>query len=94
MLVAHTHRFSGLLCSGRVFGLSAVTLVEAIHASGGVNQLLLAGKERVAGRTDFHVQVALFGRARLKRLAAGAGNGDLNVFGVNSWFHYFYRPSI
>ena len=68
----------------------AIALIKAIDASRRIDQLLFSGKERMASRTDFHVQVALFGRARLKRLAAGAGNGDLNVFGVNSWFHYFY----
>jgi hypothetical protein len=84
---------AGLFCSGRAFGFSAVTLVEAIHAPRGIDQLLLAGKERVAGGTDLHVQVALLGRARLERLAAGAGNGYINVFGVNSWFHYSWFDS-
>lgn len=36
-------------------GFPAVTLVEAIDASGGIDQLLLPGKERVAGGTDFNV---------------------------------------
>ena len=89
MLVAQTHR-SGLLRSRSLFGFAAVTLIEAIHASCSVDQLLLTGKKRVAGGTDFHVQVALFGRAGLERFAAGAGNVDLYVFGVNSWFHYSF----
>ena len=80
----------GLFRSGSVFGCGflAVPFVKAIHASGGIDQLLFSGKERMAGRTDFDVQVALFGGAGLERLAAGAGNGYLNVFRVNSWFHY------
>ena len=95
MLVAQTHRFQQLFRGGRAFGLLAVTLVEAIDASRGIDQLLLAGKERVTCGTDFHVQVALLGRARLKRLPAGAGNGDINVFRVNSWFHYsWFRLSL
>lgn len=81
----------GLFRGGSALGrrFLAVTLIKAIDASRGIDQLLLTGKERVAGGTDFHVQVALLGRARLECLAAGAGNSYLNVFRVNSWFHYF-----
>ena len=65
----------------------AVTLVETIHASGGIDQLLLTGEERVASRANFDVQVALLGRAGLECLAASAGNSYIDVFWVNSWFH-------
>ena len=68
--------------------LFAIALVETIDASGSVHELLLSGEERVASRTDFHVQVALLGGARLERLAASAGNSDFDVFRVNSRFHY------
>jgi len=68
-------------------GFLAIALVEAIDASCGIDQLLLAGKERVASRTNFNVQVTFLGRASLERLAARAGDGDINVFWVNSWFH-------
>ena len=74
----------------------AVALVEAVDASCGIDQLLLAGKERVASGTNFDVQVTFLGRASLERLAARAGDGDINVFWVNSWFHlitlYRRRP--
>ena len=78
-----------MLGSGGAFGCRflAVTFVEAIDASCGIDQLLLTRKERVAGRTDFDVQVALAGGAGLERLAAGAANGNLVIFGMNSWFH-------
>jgi hypothetical protein len=78
-----------MLCGGRGFGgcLLAIALVEAIDASGGIDQLLFSGKERVAGRANFDVQIALFGGAGLEGLAASAGNGDIDVFWVNSWFH-------
>jgi hypothetical protein len=65
----------------------AVALVEAIDASCGIDQLLLAGKERVASRTNFNVQVTFLGGASLERLAARAGDGNIDVFWVNSWFH-------
>jgi hypothetical protein len=57
-----------MLCGGSVFGcwFLAVTLVEAIDTSCGIDQLLFAGKERVASRTDFYVQVIFASRARLE----------------------------
>src|ERR1041384_716861 len=78
-----------MLGSGCAFrcGFLAIALVEAVHASGGIDQLLLAGKERVASGTNFDVQVTFLGGASLERLAARAGDGDINVFWVNSWFH-------
>ena len=77
-----------MLSRGRgLGGFLAVTLVEAIDASCGIDELLFARKERVASRTDFDVQVTFAGRAGFERLAARAGDGYFNVFGVNSWFH-------
>jgi hypothetical protein len=78
-----------MLCGSCAFGSGflAIALVEAIDASCGVDQLLLAGKERVASGADFDVQIALLGRARRERLAASAGNCDIDVFWMNSWFH-------
>ena len=78
-----------MLCGSRVLGgwFLAIALVETIYASGGIDQLLFAGEERVAGRANFDVQVALLGRAGLECLAASAGNGYIDVFWVNSWFH-------
>ena len=78
-----------MLWRGCAFGgwFLAVALVEAIDTSCGIDQLLFAGKERVASGADFDVQVALFRRARLERLAARAGNCDIDVFWMNSWFH-------
>ena len=84
-----------MLCGSCAFGSGflAIAFVEAIDASRGIDQLLFAGKEGVASRANFDVQVAFLGRARLKRLAASAGNIYFDVFWVNSWFHLvtFYR---
>ena len=77
-----------MLIRGRSLGgFLAVTLVEAIDASCGINELLFACKERMASRTDFDVQVTFLGGASLEALAARAGDGYFDVFGVNSWFH-------
>lgn len=68
--------------------LLTITPIEAIHAAGRVNQLLLAGKKRMAGRADFNVEIAFARRTRLKRLATGAGHGYFFIFRVNSGFHF------
>ena len=75
------------LLRARLGRFLTVALVEAIDASRGIDELLLSGKERMASRTDFHVQVALFGRPSFERLAASATDVDFYVFRVNSWFH-------
>jgi len=84
-----------MLCGSCAFGSGflAIALVEAIDASGGIDQLLFTGEERVASRANFDVQVALLGRAGRECLAASAGNSYIDVFWVNSWFHLvtFYR---
>lgn len=74
--------------SGFRRGFLPVASVEAVHPTRRIYQLLLAGEKRMTRRTDFNMQVALFGGMCLKRLAAGARHRDLVIFGVNSWFHY------
>jgi hypothetical protein len=78
-----------MLRRGSAFGCRflAVTLIKAVHASRSIDQLLFAGKERVASGTDFDVQITLPGRACLERLAARAGNVYFGIFGMDSWFH-------
>jgi len=78
-----------MLWSGGAFGSGflAVTFVKAIDASCGIDQLLFTRKEGMASRTDFDVQVALLGGASFECLAARAGDGYFNIFGMNSWFH-------
>src|SRR6266566_9214587 len=50
-----------LLLLGGCFGFSRVALsvlaAETLDAAGGVHELLLAGKERMASGTDFHADV-------------------------------------
>ena len=76
------------MCRGRgLGGFFAVTLVEAIDASCGIDELLFTREERVASRTDFDVQVTFLGGASFKCFAARAGDVYFNVFGVNSRFH-------
>lgn len=79
-----------VLLGGRGFRrrLLTVTPVKSIDATRGVDQLLLAGEERMACRTNFHVQLALTCRTCFKGLATGAGHCYLAVFRMNSRFHF------
>ena len=66
--------------------LDVVLLAEALDASGCVYQLLLAGKEGVAGGANFHLYV-LNRRAGLDHVPACAGNLGHLVFWMNLFFH-------
>ena len=55
------------MCRGRgLGGFLAVTLVEAIDASCGIDEFLFTREERVASRTDFDVQVTFLRGASLE----------------------------
>ena len=66
--------------------LQIESLVEPINTSTGVNQLLLAGVERVALGADFNSDVLLGGTGR-KDVATGTANRGLVVFGMESFLH-------
>ena len=69
--------------------LQAETLIEAINASTGVNQLLLAGIERVALGADLNTNV-LLGRTSGKDIAAGTADGVLFVLGMDTFLHFVH----
>ena len=69
-----------------LFLLQAETLVEAINTSTGVNQLLLAGIERVALGADLNTNILLGGAGR-KNVATGTANGGLFVIGMDTFLH-------
>ena len=66
--------------------LQAESLVETVNTSTGVNQLLLAGIERVALGADFNSDV-LLGRTSGKDIAASAADGSLIVLGMETFLH-------
>src|SRR5215470_10114505 len=78
-----------LLFGGFGFALSrCILLLEALDAARCVDQLLFAGEERMATGADFDAQhVSLDGRARFKRIAAGAVHCDGVIVGMNTGFH-------
>ena len=60
--------------------------VETVNTSTGVNQLLLAGIERVALGANFNADV-LLGRTGSKGVTTGAANGGLLVVRMDAFFH-------
>jgi len=77
-------RIRGLLLGG--FGLG-VLAAEALDASGGIHQLLLAGEEWMAVGADFNTDVAPMRGAGGKRVAAGAMHTHFMVRRMNGCFH-------
>src|SRR5262245_13170002 len=80
---------AGLRCRRRVSARTrgGVLLPEFIDTAGGVHDLLLARIEGVAARAHFDLQVVAQRGTRVEGIAAGAGDGDLFVIGVNRRFH-------
>lgn len=66
----------------------AVTFFKALNTSSSVNQLLLTGVKRVAGRTDLSADL-FFGGARLECITAQALNGNLEIIWVDTFSHLF-----
>ena len=75
-----------LLCAS-----DAETLLEAVHTSAAVNQLLLAGVEGVTLGADFHLDI-LLGRTCLNHITAGASNSSLLIIGMDSFLHCSCSP--
>ena len=65
---------------------NVILLAEALNAAGGVNQLLLAGKEGVAGGTNFHLDVP-GGGTGFDYIPTGTVNFGHLIFGMNLLFH-------
>src|SRR5262245_51837493 len=63
-----------------------VLLLELLDAARGVDELHLAGEERMTLRADFDRDV-LLRAARLELVAATALDGGFFVFGVDVFFH-------
>ena len=77
------------MASRHVVGLAlAVLLAETFNAASGINDLLLAGPERVAFGADFNVIARLAERGTGgESVAAGAVNLHFGVFGMAFGLH-------
>ena len=65
------------------------SLVETINTSTGVNQLLLAGVERVALGADLNADVLLSGTGR-KDVTTSTANRGLFVIGMDTFLHFVH----
>src|SRR5262245_52715734 len=64
---------------------------EALDAAGGIEQLLLAGEERVAIGTNFHIDVAVVSRTGHKRISACAVNANFTIVGMSCCLHISFN---
>ena len=83
---------SGLSCSNSLFlrrcGLVlGVFAAEALDASGGIHELLLAGEKWMAGRAYFNADIAFVSRPRHKCISARAVHANFVISGMNGCFH-------
>src|SRR5262249_26672027 len=73
--------FASLLAAGPV-----VLPLELLNAPGGIDELHLAGEERVTDRADFDRNV-LLGAARGELVAAATSDGRFFVLGMDVLLH-------
>ena len=69
-----------------MFALHAVTLLETVNTSAGIDELLLTREEGVALGANFDLQLTLNG-AGLKSITASATNDRLAVLRMDSFLH-------
>ena len=62
------------------------TLLETVNTSAGINELLLAGEERMALGADFNSDILLSGTG-LDHVAAGTGDRGLLIVGMDTLSH-------
>src|SRR6516162_10374349 len=68
-----------------------VLALELLDATGRIDELHLAGEERMTRRADFDGDL-LASAARLERIAAAAGDCRLDVFRMDTLFHDTFSP--
>src|SRR5688572_5811430 len=91
-LAGRTNRRSGDPLLDRFFTLESFTvcfgetLAESFHATGCVNEFVLAGKERMTSRANVHFDQGDGGTSN-KLVAARASNSGCFVFGVYTFLH-------
>jgi hypothetical protein len=68
-----------------------IFFAESFDATGGIDQLLLAGEKRVAFGANLDADVC-FGRSDFQHVATGALNGGLMILRMNLAFHFISTP--
>lgn len=64
-----------------------IPFAEAFHATGGIDDLLLARIKGMAVGADFNVQLVC-GRPGVDHVATKAGDGAVDIFRMNVLFHF------
>ena len=77
-----------VLCTKSLL-VHAETLFEPVDTPARINQLLTAGEERMAFRTNFNTDVFLC-RTCMDHLAAGACDRRIHILGMDALFHLFH----
>ena len=72
--------------------LAAETAIETLNTSAGIDELLLAGVERVALGADFNMDLGLR-RTSLDHITACAGNLAGNVLRMDAFLHFSHLNS-
>ena len=67
----------------------AVLLAEFVYAPSGIHDLLFTGKKRVAGRTDFDIQIVAHRRTGAETITATTAYIDVTIIRVDICFHGF-----
>ena len=94
------HVFCPMLCRfDRTDGVGAIllaagsqSLLELIHSTAGVNELLLTGKEGVALGADFNSHLTALGRTGGNSLTACTLDYDFLIVGMDSCLHFNSSP--
>jgi hypothetical protein len=68
--------------------INAVFAAELVNPATAVEDFLLAGVERMTGRTHFYEEILTQCGASNELIAAATGNLDFGVIGVNLGFHF------
>jgi hypothetical protein len=79
-------------CSLTLGAATTEPLVETVNAATAVHDLLFAGIERVALRTDINMKIFAACRTGLYGVATTAGGGNGLVLGMDICFHKHVAP--
>ena len=74
--------------------ISAVLFLELFDPPCGIDEFLFTGVERVAGGANIHADVLAKRRAGSKCVPAGAGYGNVFVFGMYLCLHVFFTSTL
>src|SRR4029077_18700361 len=87
-LVPRTANKSHSASSSGALAFDAVFPSELFYSAGGVDEFLLAGKERMAIRANFHMDIAHRGTG-FDHMATGTSDRRRLIFRMDTCFHKF-----